>query len=106
MLCPAVFLKSGTGAIFGSGEIGGGSESRSSRAVGFVGCNQHVESADCWFFQHLAAPVAPIRDVEPALLDVQDAPDVERVILAVQRRFQEDQIFGGRRADGMAKAIL
>ena len=106
MLCPVVFMKSGTGAIFGSGEIGGGSESRSCRAVGFVGCNQLVEFVDCGFFQHLAAPVAPIRDVEPALLDVQDTPDVERVILAVQRHFQEDQIFGGRHADGMAKAIL
>ena len=84
----------------------GGSESRSSRAVGFVGCNQLVEFADCGFFQHLAAPLAQIRDVEPALLDVQDAPDVERIILAVQRHFQEDQIFGGRHADGMAKAIL
>jgi hypothetical protein len=50
--------------------------------------------------------LAQIRDVEPALLDVQDTPDVERVILAVQRHFQEDQIFGGRHADGMAKAIL
>ena len=47
-----------------------------------------------------------IRNIEPALLAVQDAPDVERIILAVQRHFQEDQIFGGRHADGMAKAIL
>jgi hypothetical protein len=39
-------------------------------------------------------------------LDAQDAPDVERVLPAVKRHFQEDQIFGGRHADGMAKAIL
>jgi hypothetical protein len=37
---------------------------------------------------------------------VQDTPDVERVLPAVKRHFQEDQIFGGRHADGMAKAIL
>jgi hypothetical protein len=30
MLCPVVFLKSGTGAIFGSGEIGDGSEFKKS----------------------------------------------------------------------------
>jgi hypothetical protein len=84
------------------GEIGDGSEFRSSRAVYFVGRNQFVEFADDRFFQHLAAPMTEIGDVEPALLDVQDALDVEQILLAVKRHFQQDQIFGGRHADDTA----
>ena len=56
MLCPVVFPET---------DIGDGSESRSSRAVAFVGCYQLVEFADCGFFQHLATPLAQMRDVEP-----------------------------------------
>jgi hypothetical protein len=72
------------------GEIGDGSEFRSSRAVYFVGRNQFVEFTGDRFFQNLAAPMTEIGNVEPALLDVQNALDVEQILLAVKRHFQQD----------------
>ena len=41
-----------------------------SRAVCFVGCDQLVEFAAGRFFQHLAAPVTEILNIEPSLLNV------------------------------------